>query len=74
MKCIGITAGLTRTDYKTNTETAKELNIIPGLEKVQDYRRNWVRHVNRRSRKRLHRNYIPKSSRDQGRPLNIKCI
>jgi hypothetical protein len=36
------TAGYTWTDYKTNTEIAKELNITPVLDKMQDYRRNWI--------------------------------
>jgi hypothetical protein len=39
------TAGYTWTDHKTNTEFAKELNITPVLDKVQDYKRNWI-HVN----------------------------
>jgi hypothetical protein len=30
------TAGYTWTDYKTNTETAKELNITPALDKIQE--------------------------------------
>jgi hypothetical protein len=33
-------AGHTWTDYKTNTQFAKELNITPVLDKIQDYRRN----------------------------------
>jgi len=36
------TAGCTSTDYKTNTDTAKELNITPVLEKIQQYRKNTV--------------------------------
>jgi hypothetical protein len=36
------TAGYTWTDHKTNTEIAKELNITPVLEKIQDYKRNWI--------------------------------
>jgi hypothetical protein len=41
------TAGYTLTDHKTNTEIAKELNIIPVLDKIQDYKRNWIQHVAR---------------------------
>jgi len=37
----------TQTDYKTNTQMAKELNITPVLDKIQDYRRNWLHHTNR---------------------------
>jgi hypothetical protein len=36
------TAGYTWTDHKTNTEIAKELNITPVLEKIQDYKTNWI--------------------------------
>jgi hypothetical protein len=34
------TAGYTWTGYKTNTEIADELNIIPGLDKIQECSRN----------------------------------
>ena len=40
-----------------------ELIISPVLDKIQDYKRNWIQHVNRMPRKRLHRiikNYTPK--------------
>jgi hypothetical protein len=37
MKHIRNTAGYTWTDYKTNTEIAKKLNITPVLDKIQDY-------------------------------------
>jgi hypothetical protein len=45
-------AGYTWTDHKTNTEIAKELNITPVLDKIQDYNRNWIQHVNRIPRNR----------------------
>ena len=51
---------------------AKELNITPVLDKIQDYRRNWLQHINKMPRKRLPRkikNYRPKGKRNQGRPL-----
>ena len=38
MKYIRRTAGYTWTDHKANTEIAKELNITPGLDKIQDYK------------------------------------
>jgi hypothetical protein len=37
MKYTRRTAGYTWTDYKTNREIAKELNITPVLDKIQDY-------------------------------------
>jgi hypothetical protein len=67
------TAGYTWTDHKANTEIAKELNIIPALHKIQNYKRNWVQHVNRMPRNRLPRlikkTTPPKGRRNLGRPL-----
>ena len=37
------------TDYKTNTEIVKQLNITSVLDKIQEYRRNWLQHINRKS-------------------------
>jgi hypothetical protein len=36
MKYVRKTAGYTWTDYKTNTEIAKELNITPVLDKMKE--------------------------------------
>ena len=66
------TAVYTRTDYKTNTEIAKTVNITPDLDKMQDYRSNWSRCVRRMSFYRLPRiteSYQPKGKKNQGRPL-----
>ena len=43
----------TRTDYKTNTQTAKELKITPILDILLKYKRNWIQHVNRMPRNTL---------------------
>ena len=42
MKYMRKTAEYIWTDYKTNTETAKELNITSVLDKIQKYRRIWL--------------------------------
>jgi hypothetical protein len=42
MKYMRRTAGYTWTDYKTNTQIAKELNITPILDKLLEYKRNWM--------------------------------
>jgi hypothetical protein len=66
------TVGYNWTDYKINTEIAKELNISPVLDKIQEYKRNWLQHINRIPRNRLQRipkNYRPKGRKNQGRPL-----
>jgi hypothetical protein len=34
---------------------AKELNITPVLDKIQEYKKNWIQHVNRMPRNRLPR-------------------
>jgi hypothetical protein len=35
------------TDYKTSREVAKDLDITPVLDKIQESRRNWLQHINR---------------------------
>jgi len=67
-----ITAGYTRTDYKTNKQTAKELKITPILDKLLEYKRKWTQHVNRMPRNKLPRvikRYSPTGRRNHGRPL-----
>jgi hypothetical protein len=53
MKYIRKTAGYTWIDHKTNTEIARELNITPVLDKIQECRRNCLQLVNRNPRHRL---------------------
>jgi len=45
----------TWTDYKTNKQIAKELKITPILDKLLEYKRSWIQHVNRMPRNRLPR-------------------
>jgi hypothetical protein len=71
-KYVRITAGYTWTDYKTNTQITKELKITPIWDKLVEYKRNWIQHVNRMSRNRLPKvmkHYYPTSRRNHGRPL-----
>jgi len=42
MKYMRRTAGQTRTDYKTNTQIAKELKVTPILDRLLEYKRNWI--------------------------------
>jgi len=72
MKYMRKTAGYIWTDYKTNTEFAKELNKTAVLDKIQKYGRNWLQHIKLMPHIRLPRtikNYRPKGRRNQGRPL-----
>jgi len=66
------TAGYTGTDYKTNAQITKELKITPILEKLLEYKRSWIQHVNRMPQNRLPRvmkHYCPNGRRNHGRPL-----
>ena len=72
MKYMKTTTGYTWTDYKTNEHIAKELKITPVLDKLLEYKRNWIQHVNRMPRNRLHRvmkHYSPTVRRNRGGPL-----
>jgi hypothetical protein len=69
MKYMRKTAGYTWIDHKTNTEIAKEINVTPVLDKIQEYRRNCLQLVKRKPRHRLQeiiKKYRPKSRRNQG--------
>jgi len=72
MEYMRRTAGYTWTDYKTNAQIAKELKITPVLDKLLEYKRCWIQHVNRMPRNRLPRvkkSYSPTGRRNRGRPL-----
>ena len=65
-------AGYTWIDHKTNSQIAKELKITPIFYKLQEYKRNWIHHVNRMPRSRLPRvmkQYSATGRRNHGRPL-----
>jgi hypothetical protein len=55
MEYMRRTAGYAWTDHKTNKEIAKELNVTTVLDKIKDYKRKWIQHVNRMPRNRLPR-------------------
>jgi hypothetical protein len=66
------TAGYIWTDYKTNAQIAKGLKITQIFDKLLEYKRNWIQHVNRMSHNRLPRvmkHYSPTGRRNHGRPL-----
>ena len=72
MKYMRRTAGYTWTDYKTNAQIAKELKITPIFDKLLEYKRSWIQHVNRMPRNSLPRvmKYCsPAGRRNHGRPL-----
>jgi hypothetical protein len=66
------TARYTWKDYKTNAQIAKDLKITPILDKLLEYKRSWIQHVNRMPLNRLPRvmkHYSPTGRRNYGRPL-----
>ena len=65
MKHTKTATGCTGADYKTITEFAKELNITPVLNKIQEYRINWLERVNRMLRNTLCRIQKKKSTDQQ---------
>jgi hypothetical protein len=72
MKYMRITAGCIWTDYKTNIQIAKELKITPIVDKLLEFKRNWIQHVNRMPRNKLPRimkHYSPTGRRNYGRPM-----
>ena len=72
MKYMRGTAGYTWTDYKTNVWIVKELNITQILDKLLEYNRSWIQHVNRNPRNTLPRvmkYHSPTDRRNHGRPL-----
>jgi len=72
MKYMRTGGGYIWTDDKTNAQIAKELKITPILDKLPEYKRNWIQHVNRMPRNRSPRvmkRYSPTGRRNHGRPL-----
>jgi len=72
MKYMRRKAGYTWTDCRTNGQIAKELKITAILDKLLEYKRSWMQHVNRMPRNRLPRvmkQYCLTGRRNQGRPL-----
>jgi len=68
------TAGYTWTDYKTSEKIKKELKITTILDKLLEYKRRWIQHVNKMPRNRLPRvtkYYSPVGRGNHGRPLKI---
>jgi hypothetical protein len=58
--------------YFINTQITRELKITPILDKLLEYTKNWIQHVNRMTRNRLPRvmkHHSPTGRRNYGRPL-----
>jgi len=72
MKYMRRTTGYTWTDYKINKRITRELKITPILDKLLEYKRNWIQHIDRMPRNRLPKlmkHYSPTGRTNHGRPL-----
>jgi hypothetical protein len=72
MKCIRRTAGYIWSDYKTNTQIVKELKITQILDKLLEYKRNWLQHANRmpcNTLPRVMKHYSPTGRRNYDKHL-----
>jgi len=71
MKLLRSLAGYTLYDHKTNDYIRHELRITGILDKIDEYRRNWLSHLQRMPQKRIplkSYHYRPQGRRTIGRP------
>jgi hypothetical protein len=70
MNFLRKTKGCTKLDHITNEMIGTELNIYPLNDTVEQYRNNWLQHINRMQDTRLRKRafqYRPSGKRDLGR-------
>ena len=71
MKLLRPLAGYTLHDHKTNDCIRRELRITGTLDKIDEYRRNWLSHLQRMPQNRIRLKsyrYRPQGRRTIGRP------
>ena len=71
MKILRPLAGYTLHEHKTNNSTRKELRTTSILDKVDEYRKKWLLHIQRMPQNRIPLklyNYRPQGRRSIGRP------
>ena len=71
MKLLRPLAGHTLNDHKTNDSIRRELQTEYILDKIDEYRRNWLLHLQRISQNRIplkSYHYSPQGKRTIGRP------
>jgi hypothetical protein len=71
MNFLRKTKDCTKLDHITNEMIGTELNICPVNDTTEQYRNNWLQHINRMQDTRLPRKtlqYRPSGKRDIGRP------
>jgi len=76
MKSLRPLAGYTLYDHKTNDYIRRELRITGILDKIDEYRRNWLPHLQRMPQNRIplkSYRYRPQGRRTIGRPKKRWC-
>jgi hypothetical protein len=71
MKLLGPLAGYTLYDHKTKDYISRELQTTGILDKIDEYRRNYLLHLQRTPQNRIHLkpyHYRPQGRRTIGRP------
>jgi hypothetical protein len=71
MNFLRKTKGCTKLDHVTNEIIRTDLNISPVNDTIEQYRNNWLQHMNRMQDTRLPKKalrYRPSGKRDLGRP------
>ena len=71
MKLLRPLAGYTFYDYKTNKSISRELQTDCILDKIDEYRRNWLAHIQRMPQNQIPLKsylYSPQGKRTIGRP------
>ena len=74
MKLLRPLAGYTFYDHKTNDNIRRELRITGKLDKLDEYRRNWLSYLQRMPQNRIplkSYHYRPQGRRTNGRPKRI---
>ena len=71
MRFLRSVKGCTREDHIRNVEIRKELQVIPLLEQIENYREKWTNHLSRMTEERIPKQalqYRPRGRREIGRP------
>jgi hypothetical protein len=71
MNFLQKTKGCTKLDHITNEIIRTELNIYPVNDTIEQYRKNWLQHINRMQDTKLPKRalqYRPSGKGDTGRP------
>jgi len=71
MKLLRPLAGYTLYDHKTNEHIRREIQITGIIDKIDEYRRNWLQHLQRMPQNRIPLKYRPQGTGTIGRPKKL---